>query len=79
VAQERGVQTAPLRAAESGRAAEPFRSGRTRAQSPLALRAAEEYAYVTRDVRRILVVGGAMIATMAVCFVLIDVLKVISV
>jgi hypothetical protein len=51
---------------------------RPRGQSPLAIRAAEEYAYVSRDVKRILRVGGSMIGLLAVFFVLIDVLHVIT-
>jgi hypothetical protein len=43
----------------------------------LAARAAEEYAYVVRDVRRILAVGGAVVAVLAVMFVLVDVLRVV--
>jgi hypothetical protein len=45
----------------------------------LAVRAAEEYAYVSRDVRRILWVGGSMIGLLGVFFVLIDILHVVTV
>jgi hypothetical protein len=45
----------------------------------LAARAAEEYAYVVRDVRRILIVGGSLAAVLGVLFVLIDLLHVVSV
>ena len=49
-----------------------------RAQSGLlAARAAEEYQYVVRDVRRIAKVGGGLVAVLAVLFVLIDVLGII--
>ena len=50
-----------------------------RNQSPLAVRAAEEYGYVSRDVRRILRVGGLMVAALGVFVVLIDILRVIKV
>jgi hypothetical protein len=79
VAQERTEQANLGRGRDRGRDAEPLPAGRARGQSPLAIRAAEEYAYVTRDVRRILRVGGAMVAALAVLVVLIDVLHVISV
>ena len=59
--------------------ADATRAGRPRTGSPLAIRAAEEYGYVTRDVRRILGVGGAMIGILAVFFVLIDVLRVVKI
>jgi hypothetical protein len=53
--------------------------GRARAGSLLAARASEEYTYVVRDVRRIVVVGGGLLAVLGVLFVLIDVLNVIKV
>ena len=50
-----------------------------RAQSGLlAAKAAQEYQYVVRDVRRIATVGGGLVAILAVLFVLIDVLGVIQ-
>ena len=39
--------------------------------------AEEEYAYVVRDARRIVRVGGSLVAVLAVLFVLIDVLGII--
>ena len=45
----------------------------------LAVKAAEEYAYVVRDVRRIVLVGGLMVGLMAVLFVLIDVAHVVTI
>jgi hypothetical protein len=77
--QEDAAKAAAARPNERGRDAAPLGSARSRGQSPLALRAAEEYAYVTRDVRRILTVGGAMVAALAVLVVLIDFLHVITV
>lgn len=45
---------------------------------PLSVRAAHEYAYVARDVKRIALTGGLMLAILAVLHVLINVLGVIS-
>ena len=39
---------------------------------PLAVRAADEYAYVKRDIRRITIVGGFLIAILAVLEVLVN-------
>jgi hypothetical protein len=64
---------------DRGKAIELDRSTKARAQGLLATRAAEEYGYVVRDVRRIIRVGGLMAAVLAVLFVLIDVIKVIKV
>ncbi len=47
--------------------------------APLSVRAAHEYAYVARDVRRILLTGGLMVAILAVLYVLVHVLGVISI
>ena len=44
---------------------------------PLAVRAAEEYAYVRRDVRRIAIVGGSLLAVLAILDILVNVLHVI--
>jgi len=44
----------------------------------LAAKAAQEYQYVVRDVRRIATVGGGLVVILAVLFVLIDVLGVIQ-
>jgi hypothetical protein len=70
--QERPSKPAPDREA-------PVEASLPRAGSPLAVRAAAEYAYVSRDVRRILRVGGSMIGLLAVVFVLVRVLHVITV
>ena len=84
VAQDRAAQRNLARSRSNPPAADFGGAGfgaaaRLRGQSPLAVRAAEEYAYVSRDVRRILRVGGSMIAALGVFFVLINVLHVISV
>ena len=47
--------------------------------APLSVRMAHEYAYVARDVRRILLTAGLMVAILAVLAVLINVLGVISI
>jgi hypothetical protein len=78
ILEQENAAKAAARVAGRGPVADPVRSPRS-GQSPLALRAAEEYAYVTRDVRRIITVGGAMVATLAVLVVLIDVLHVFAV
>jgi hypothetical protein len=79
VAQERTAELNRARARDRGRATEPIRPGRTTGSGLLAARAAEEYNYVVRDVRRIIIVGGAMAASLAVMYVLIDVMKVITI
>jgi len=48
------------------------------ASAPLSVRAAHEYAYVARDVKRITIVGGAMLGILAVLHVLINVLGVVA-
>jgi hypothetical protein len=52
-------------------------TGRTRESAPIELRAEQEYAYVVRDVRRIVRVGGSLLIILAVLFILIDVLGII--
>jgi hypothetical protein len=76
VAQERDVETARARSRQTSRTPE---ARRVASQGLLAARAAEEYAYVVRDVRRILIVGGSLAAVLGVLFVLIDLLHVVSV
>ena len=46
--------------------------------APLSVRAAHEYAYVARDVKRIAVTAGLMIGILAVLYILTNVLRVIS-
>jgi hypothetical protein len=78
VAQERATDTAKNRSKERARAdaARPARAG---APGLLAVKAAEEYAYVVRDVRRILMVGSVMVLALVVAYVLIDVAHVVSI
>jgi len=47
--------------------------------APLSVRAAHEYAYVARDVRRIGLTAGLTIAILAVVYVLVNVLGVIAI
>jgi len=71
------------------RAAEQSRRGRDRerrpvegaiySSAPLAIRAAEEYAYVQRDVRRIVVVGGSLLLVLAILYVLVNVTHTIAI
>ena len=79
VAQERVADVSRNRAKERAHATEPARPGRAGGQGLLAVKAAEEYAYVVRDVRRILVVGGAVAVAMVAFYILIDVAHVISI
>jgi hypothetical protein len=46
--------------------------------APLSVRAAHEYAYVSRDVKRIAVTGGLMLGILAVLHLLVNVMGVIS-
>lgn len=78
VAQERAAEQSAGRSSDRSRAIDVGSAGRARGQSPLAVRAAEEYSYVSRDVRRIVRIGGVMVAMLGVFFVLIDVLHVIK-
>ena len=73
VAEERAATASRDRSRDRRRA----EAGRTRDSGPIELRAEQEYAYVVRDVRRIIRVGGSLLIILAVLFVLIDVLGVI--
>lgn len=46
--------------------------------APLSVRAAREYAYVSRDVKRIAITGGLMVAILAVLHILVNVMGVIT-
>jgi hypothetical protein len=74
---EKVAEAARTPARERSRDADLDRS--TRARGLLATRAAEEYAYVARDVRRIIRVAALMAAALAAAWVLIDVLHVIKI
>ncbi|MGA3030826.1 MAG: hypothetical protein ABSE58_08845 [Candidatus Limnocylindrales bacterium] len=78
MARERDAELSRARARERGRA-EVIRPGRPGGQGLLAARAAEEYGYVVRDVRRIILVGGSIVGALFVLFVLIDVFHVVTI
>jgi hypothetical protein len=59
VAAERSAEEAARRQVRGRRPAEPELPART---GSIAVRAAEEYAYVGRDVRRIALIGGSLLA-----------------
>jgi hypothetical protein len=63
---------------QAARTRDSFAQRPARGQGLLAAKAAEEYAYVVRDVRHILAVGGIVLAIMAVFFVLVDVARVVT-
>lgn len=69
VAQERAADEAQRRDRRSRTAGEAGPS------LPLAARAAEEYAYVMRDIRRIVVVGGSLLLGLFALFVATNVLN----
>ncbi|MEA2518936.1 MAG: hypothetical protein QOF49_1016 [Chloroflexota bacterium] len=72
VAEEQAAETA-RRNRERGRRTTVDAGGAVSyASVPLALRASDEYAYVKRDIRRIAVVGGFLIAILAVLEVLVN-------
>jgi hypothetical protein len=73
LAEERVAEDA-RRARERGR--RPA-EGAIYSSTPLATRAAEEYGYVRRDVRRIAVVGGSLLGILAILHVLVNVARVI--
>jgi uncharacterized membrane protein len=71
VAEERQTekrQTEDVRRRRAARDLEP--AGVNRAQSSLAVAAADEYAYVGRDVRRIAIVGGGLVLILIVLWLL---------
>ena len=70
VAEERQAEAAKQRA-RAARTAEPITTARP--GSSLAVSAAQEYAYVARDVRRIAIVGGGMVVLLLGLFALVQV------
>ncbi len=79
VADERAAEATRIRGRDRRRDEAGGRATmvRTRDGSLLAARAEEEYAYVARDVRRIVRVGGSLLGVMFVLFILIDVAGVV--
>ena len=76
--QEREAESAQRRARERARATD-LAGDRTREAAPLAVRASAEYAYVRRDIRRIVRVAILMLVIVAILYVLINVMLVIQV
>jgi len=72
--QERAIQAATRARA----AAVPGTHAPVDVNAPLSVRASKEYAYVARDVRRIALTGGLMVAILAVIAFLVDVLGVLK-
>ena len=79
VAQERDAEVGRARSRDRSRSGDTTRAGRAGSQGLLAARAAEEYAYVVRDVRRILFVGGMIAVALIALYLAIDVAHVITV
>jgi hypothetical protein len=52
---------------------------RDRGAAMIGARASEEYAYVVRDVRRIVTIGGSLLLVMLVLFVAIEVLHLVTI
>lgn len=78
VAEERAADDARRRT--RGRARVEDDLPRTRREaSVIGARAAEEYAYVVRDVRRIAVVGGSLLAILAALYIVIEVLGLVRI
>jgi hypothetical protein len=74
LAEERAADQARRVPDRKGR---PTEGGTIYSSVPLATRAAEEYGYVRRDVRRIALVGGTMLALLIVLDVLVNVLHIL--
>jgi hypothetical protein len=76
VAEERAAETARSRGRDRRRdegTLAGYAPSRAREGSIVAARAEQEYAYVVRDVRRIVRVGGSLLIVMFVLFLVIDV------
>jgi len=76
-ARERAAIADSLRREAAARA-DVERAPRGDVNAPLSMRMAHEYAYVARDVRRILLTAGLMVSILAVLAILINVLGVIK-
>jgi hypothetical protein len=75
VAEERAADDARLRNRDRARTPDAAPRGRTREGSLLANRAAEEYTYVVRDVRRIIQVGGGLLVVLLALWLVLEVIK----
>jgi hypothetical protein len=76
VAKERAAIAESLR--RRSRAEDRALAGPTDHSAPLSVRAAHEYAYVARDVKRIALTAALMIGILAVLYILTNVLGVIT-
>ena len=75
-AREKAAIAESLRRKARAQAVDPAYEGDINA--PLSVRAAHEYAYVSRDVKRIALTAGLMVTILAVLHVLVNVMGVIS-
>lgn len=75
-ARERAAIAESLRRRAGAQAGEHHRAGDVNA--PLSVRMSHEYAYVARDVKRIALTAGLMVAILAVLDILVNVLGVIT-
>ncbi len=78
VAEERAAEQQQRRSRDRTRASD-VTGVRARDTAPLSVRAAGEYAYVRRDIRRIAAVGGLLLLVLAVLHVLINVAGIIRI
>jgi hypothetical protein len=79
VAQEKAAEQTARRGRDRARDRDDsVTPARGRDLAPLSVRAAEEYAYVRRDVIRIVRVGGSLLLILAILYVLIDVTRVVT-
>jgi hypothetical protein len=76
-AKERAAIAEAIRRRDRGRTTETRSS--VDVNAPLAVRAAHEYAYVARDVRRITLTAGLTVGILAVIYVIVNVLGVVSI
>ena len=77
-AKERAAIAESLRR-QAARGTDRDRIQRADLNAPLSVRMSHEYAYVARDVRRILLTAGLMVGILAVLAILVNVLGVISI
>jgi len=78
VAEERAAEVAQRRTRDRTRATE-LAGARSRDSTPLAVRAASEYAYVRRDIVRIARIGALLLLLLGVLHVLINVAAVVPI
>lgn len=79
VEQERAAETSRRRARERGAAAEPEVAVRGRPRGSLAVRYADEYAYVRKDLRQIALLAVVLLAILFALYFLIEVAGVIKI